>query len=43
MQNFGRWWQKRSKGEIIALTIACYVFIALASMDIGRALYRVFH
>lgn len=43
MQNIERWWQGRSKGEIVALTIACYVSIALASVDIGRALFHAVH
>lgn len=43
MQNLTTWWKRRSKTEIVALTIAIYTLIALASVDIGRALYRAVH
>jgi hypothetical protein len=43
MQKFEDWWQRRSKHEVVALTVACYVLIALASIDIGRALYQATH
>ena len=37
------WWQKRSKSEAVTITVACYVLIALASIDIGRALHQAVH
>ena len=43
MQNLDTWWNQRSKRDIVALTIACYVLIALGSVDIGRALYQATH
>ena len=43
MQSLEHWWQQRSKAEIAALTIACYVLIALGSIDIGRAIYQAFN
>jgi hypothetical protein len=43
MQGLEKWWHQRSKGEIAVLTIACYVLIALGSIEIGRALYQATH
>ena len=43
MQKFQDWWQDRSKFETTALTIASYIFIALGSIDIGRAIYQAVH
>ena len=40
MQSFNGWWQQRSKAETIALTVTCYVLIALGSLDIGAAIYH---
>lgn len=43
MQGFENWWQQRSKGEIVALSIACYLLVALGSIDLGREVYQAIH
>lgn len=43
MEKFEHWWQARSNAESMALTVACYILIALGSIDIGRAVYQAVH
>ena len=43
MQDLDSWWLKRSKGQPLALIVACYVLITLGSIDLGRALYQAIH
>jgi hypothetical protein len=43
MEQFNLWWGSRSKAEVAACSIACLVFIFVAAIDIGRALYQATH
>ena len=43
MEEFNDWWRHRSKAEAVTMTIACLIFILLAGVDIGRALYQATH
>jgi hypothetical protein len=43
MEQFNVWWERRSKAEAIACWTVCLVFIFVAAIDIGRALYQATH
>lgn len=41
--SLGSWWSQRTRSEAVVYTIACYVLIAYAGIEIGRAIYQVTH
>jgi hypothetical protein len=43
MQQFNLWWQRRSKAEVAAYSIACVLLIFVTGIEIGRALYQATH
>ena len=43
MQQFNLWWRDRSKAEVAGYSIACVIFIFVAGIDIGRAIYQATH
>ena len=43
MQQFALWWGRRSKVEVVTYSIACLIFIFVAGIDIGRAIYQATH
>jgi hypothetical protein len=43
MEQFSLWWERRSKAEAAACSMACLIFIFVAGIDIGRALYQATH
>ena len=43
MDDLTTWWEARTKGEHAAASIVCVVFIFVAGIEIGRALYDATH